>query len=43
MIGSEDACCGSIVDVRNLNAAGISESKSEPKFAADPEPMFNAV
>ncbi|MCY1640572.1 hypothetical protein [Methylorubrum sp. SL192] len=43
MTGSEGACCGSIMDIRNLNAAGISESESEPKFDADPGSMFDAV
>ena len=33
--GSGGACCGSIVDVRKLNAAGTSESESEPKLHAE--------
>jgi hypothetical protein len=28
------------VDIRNLNAVGISESESEPKFDADPGSKF---
>lgn len=34
MTGSEGARCGSIMDIRNLNAASISESESEPKLHA---------
>jgi hypothetical protein len=43
-VGSDGACCGSIVDVRNLNAVGISESESEPKLHAEThhEPEFHA-
>jgi hypothetical protein len=35
MAGSEGACCGSIMDVGNLNAASISESEAELKLHAE--------